>query len=118
MCKMGHVIGCAASYSQSQLQNHVSYNKPLCLDGERERYYEQLVIGECHSVTKQDSVYCSRCTNGKYPVQILHHRNGNAVANLSKRIIGIDQLIMDKLANLLHQSGTYSAQQVEQQESF
>ena len=56
MSKVGYVIGCAASDAQTQFQNHITYNQPLGLDGERERYYEQLVVGECHAVTQKDAV--------------------------------------------------------------
>ena len=70
MGKVSYIVAGTVSDSKSQFQNYVTYHQPLGLDGEREGYYKNLVIGECHSVTQKDSVYSSRSTYCKECIHV------------------------------------------------
>ena len=118
MRKVGNVICSAASDAQAKFQNDITYNQPLGLDGEWEGNYKQLVVGEGHTVTQQNSVYGARCSYGKNAVQELHHGHCHSVAYCYDLIMGINQAVMNKLAEFLCESCAYAAEQIEQQELF
>ena len=117
MGKMGYVIGCVVAQSKNKLQNDVTNNEPFGLNGERDGYDEQLVVGECHSVTQQDSVYGSRCTYRKEGV----HVYSESLDEFRSDIISYTcqgYLILSKLEQFLGESGSDTANEVEQQETI
>ena len=111
---MRHIVD--SSESRDQLDDRITDDKPLGLDGDQEIEVNHR-IGEHHAKSQQQTVYGARSTDGVHHVQVGVHRD-DVATHIHRGIVGQGGGILYVLHQLLAETCADAAHHIEQQETL